>query len=123
MPQTLEHLAYALAHLGFWPAKLQRAERHFVEYRRVEQLHFQILEHQAHLPPEGKCKFVVGEALFLQLFAAEPDRALLPEIQAIENPQQRGFSRTVGAKQSPRGCPPQSRDSSSRAPSAGHSGR
>lgn len=81
------------------PAKLQRAERQFVEDGRVEKLHVGILENQADASAKGEMNRVLGQCVLAERFAKRLHLAGTGKAQRVEQAQQRRFSRAVGAEQ------------------------
>ncbi len=63
-------------------------------------MRIRILKHQAYLTAKRKGPLVVGEMLFGEILAAEPDPARCSEMETVEDAEQCGFSGTVGAQQS-----------------------
>ncbi len=85
----VERFFHAAANLILRPAKLQRAESHFVKHRRAKQLHVRVLKHERHSAPQLKSERFILKARFSQRFAEYRDRAAVHKIKPVENPQQR----------------------------------
>src|SRR5579885_2312713 len=90
----------AVPHFVFRPAQLQRAEGDFIKDRGIKELYVRILENQPDLLAELEREGVIGEAFLRQFGAMKLHLARSGEIEAIENPKQRGFSRSVRAYKS-----------------------
>ena len=98
--EAVEGGGHAVADFSLRPAHLQRAKGHFIEDGGVENLHVGVLEDETHLATEPDSEIVVGEGVFGQFGVAESDRALLTEVEAVENAQERRFAGAISADDS-----------------------
>src|SRR4029079_9446921 len=81
------------------PAQLEGRERHLIEHRRIEELDFGILEHQAHAAAEIEGESVLAKGAGGERAAVKRHRAGTGEMQAVEQAQQRGFAGAVRSQQ------------------------
>ena len=95
----LQHFLDAPQHLLPLQAELQRPECDLIEYGRVEQLHVGILKDERHSPAENRAEGVIAKVILGQRLAAEGDVAATRETQCVQQPQQSGLPRAVGADQ------------------------
>src|SRR4051812_23570083 len=94
-----QDLFNAVTDIGSWPAHLERTEGDLIEYGWIEQLHVGILKHHPDGLPKSMRKSVVAKTRFVKRLAAKTNAAGFAEIQAIQEPQQRGFTGAVRAQQ------------------------
>jgi hypothetical protein len=79
--------------------QLQGSVGDLVEYRGIEELDIRILKDERYASPEIQEKFLLLKMLFGERVAFEFDRTGRGEIERIQDSQERGFARAVGAEQ------------------------
>ncbi len=80
-------------------AKLEGREGYFVEDGGIEELDIGILEDEADAAAEVEGKVIIFEALLVDRLAVKGDGSGLGELQAVQQPEQGGFTGAVRAEE------------------------